>query len=492
MTMITHLNYDTLLKESTTARGATPNGNVYFDVANNEIQLIGADELATVDFGAGAVTNPLNNADGITLRALYNFENQQRRTNETLRKYKRGTDGDYRFAGAFSFINGVTLDGTDRAKIRNSGFIEYDAAGDGATTINRIYHGVKSLNSIQAGTTSYWTLVTAADEATLQAATWADFGRTGAIDEVVQVFGAAAHGNFDYTTRILVVRTRSWGYNSGETTSVLTGIAEFSGYSAGYGIGETLNSNNAYALADVYGGAKIAPWTGMSLEKLAVAQVETGFNEANGSFTWVLNNTGGGTVQQCAAYLDAVALQDADVDGAVGTSYNGKKGRVWYSRDTSGKVVTSQGLFIEGLATSEKQSIIMTDDAGSQKTYPFFVDVQITVGSAAVADANAWYHVFYVDGAAAADFDTTGAVTVNDAAGNPVKGNVATDAVANKISFSYAYDTNTQAGLAGGIDKDMVVLVEGDGGAAQAIAFFTVTENAVVPVTCAPTTDTNA
>lgn len=491
MTAITHLNYDALLKESTAARGATPNGNVYFDVANNEIQLIGVDELATVDFGAGAVANPLTNADGITMRALYNFENQQRRTNETLRKYKRGTDGDYRFAGAFSFVNGVTLDGTDRSKIRGSGFIEYDAATDGMTTINRIYHGVKSLNSIQAGTTSYWTLTTATDETTLQAATWASFGRTGAIDEVIQVMGAAAHGNFDYTTRILTVRTRSWGYNAAETTSVLTGILEFSGYSAGYGIGETLNSNNAYTLANVFGGAAIAPWTGMTLEKLAAPQVETGFNEADGNFTWVLNNTGGGTVQQCAAYLDAAALQDADVDAGAGT-YNGKKGRVWYSRDTAGKLVTSTGLFIEGLATSEKQSIIMTDNAGDQKTYPFFVDVQITVGAAAVADANAWYHVFYADGASTADFDTSGAVTVNDAAGDPVKGNVATDAVAGKISFSYAYDTNTQAGLSGGVDKAMVALVEGDGGAAQAIAFFTVTETAVVPVTCSPTTDTNA
>jgi hypothetical protein len=78
MSLIDHTNYSTTLKQSTTARGATPNGNVYFDVANNEIQLIGVDELATVDFGAGAVANPLNNADGITMRALYNFENARR------------------------------------------------------------------------------------------------------------------------------------------------------------------------------------------------------------------------------------------------------------------------------------------------------------------------------------------------------------------------------------------------------------------------------
>lgn len=500
MPLIDHTNYSTTLKQSSNPRGSAPNGNVYFDTANNEIQLIGVDELATVDFGAGAVANPLVQADGITMRALYNFENARRRLDETLRKYKRGTDGDYRFAGAYSFVNGVKLDGTDRTKIRGSGFIEYAATGDGATNVDRIYHGVTSLVDIQPATVSYYALVTATDEATLQAATWNNFVRAGDINETVQVFGSTANGdagagNFDYKTRTLVVRVRSWGYNAGETTSVASGISEFSGNSAGYGVGESLNPANSYALADVYGGAKIAPWTGMTLEKLASPQVETGFNEADGSFTWVLNNTGGGTVAQCAAFLDALSLQDADIDTGSGT-YNGKKGRVWYSRNAAGKVVTSSiggaGLFIEGLSVAEKQNIIMTDNAGSAKTYPYFPSCEITVGAAAVADPNAWYQVFYVDGAAGADFDTAAAVTVKDSAGVDVKGSVSANAVGNKISFAYSYDTETSAGLTAGTDKAMVVVVEGDGGVAQAITYFTMTRTAVVAVSCVPPTDNNA
>jgi hypothetical protein len=462
--------------------------------------LIGVNELATVDFGSGAVTNPLNNFDGITLRALYNFENQERRVDEALRKYKRGTDGDYRFAGAFNFVNGVKLDGTDRTKVRGSGWQEYADVGDGQTAVDRIYHGVLSLVSIEPTTTPYWALVTGTTEAVLQAATWTDFVRAGDINEAVQVLGSTANGDatagsFDFTTRTLVVRVRSWGYNTGETTSVASGVTEFSGFSSGYGVGESINPSNSYTLADVFGGAKIAPWTGMTLEKLGAPQVESGFNEANGNFTWVLNNTLGGTVQECAAYLDALALQDADVDAGAG-SYNGRKGRVWYSRNAAGKVVTAsiggEGLFIEALSTAEQQNVIMTDNAGAQKTYPFFPDVQITVGPAAVADPNAWYHVYYANGAAAADFDAAGAVTVNDSLGAPVKGNVSADHVGGKITFAYAYDTNTQAGLAANINKDIVVLVEGDGGAGQAITFATITRSTVVPITCAPPTDNNA
>ena len=500
MALITHTNFSTTLKESTNPRGSSPNGNVYFDVANNLIQLIGVNELATVDFGSGAVANPLTNFDGVTLRALYNFENARRRVNETLRKYKRGLKGSYRFAGAYNFVNGVKLASTDRNKIRASGWIEYAASGDGETTADRIYHGVTSLVAIQAGTTPYYALVTATDEATLQAATWTSFVRAGAISEAVQVFGTTANGDtgagsFDYKERILVVRVRSWAYKPGETTSVATGIAEFSGFSAGYGVGESINPANTYALADVFGGARVAPFTGMSLEKLASPQVETGFNESNGSFTWVLHNSGGGTAAECAAYLDAVILQASDIDAGSG-SYVGTKGRVWYSRNASGKIVTASiggaGLFIEGLSVSEKQNVILTDNAGATKTYPYFPSVEITVGAVAVSDPNAWYRVMYADGAGALDFDTGSAVTVQNSSGVDVNGNVASAAVGGKISFAYAYDTNTQAGLSAGADKPMVVLVEGDGIAGQAITYFTCKKESVIPVSCIPSLDNNA
>lgn len=498
MTLINETNYDTLLKSSTDDRAGTPDGNVYFDVDNNKIQLIGVDELPTVNFGGGPVTNPLNNTDGITLRALYDFENQERRTDETLRKYLRATKGIYRFAGAFDFINGVKLDATDRNKIRSSGWIEYADTQDGATDIDRIYHGVTSLVDVQSGTQPYWSLVTATDETTLQAATWTNFVRTGDINEAVQVYGSDAFGDtgttdFDYTTRTLVVRVRSWQYNPGETTSVASGIGEFSGFSAGYGVGESLNPANTFTLADVFGAGQVSPWTGMTLEYYGTPQTRSGFNEADGNFSWILHNSAGGTVAQCAAYLDACTLQDSDIDAGTAT-YNGRKGRVWYTRNAAGKVVTSRvgtaGLCIDGLSTAEQQNVIMTDNAGDTKTYPYFPDVQVTVGATAVADTNAWYHCYYNEGTGA--FDSSGAVTVNDSAGDPVKGNVSTDAVANKISFAYAYDTNTQNGLSAGTDKDVVFICEGDGGAAQQLVYFTITRTAIVAATCAPSADLNA
>ena len=500
MALIDHTNFTISLKQSTNPRGSTPDGNVYFDTSNDKIQLIWRHQLAQIDFGAGLIDNPLVYADGITMRGLYNFENQQRRINETLRKFKRGTDGDYRFAGAFNFVNGVKLDSTDRGGIRNSGWIEYANIGDDQTAVDRIYHGIVSLNPIQSTTVPKVTLVTATDETTLQAATWSNFNRIGSINEAIQVFGSTANGdtgasNFDYTTHTAVVRVRSWGYNPGETTSIAAGITEFSGFSAGYGVGESINPVNIYSIEDVYGIAAISPWTGMSLEKLVIAQEENGFNETNGHFTWVLHNNLAGTVQQCAAYLDALSLQDTDIDIGAG-GYIGNKGRVWYSRNASGKVVTASiggaGLFIEGLSTSEQQNIIFTDDSNSTKTYPYFPEIRIYPGAAAISDPKAWYHALYVDGDAGADFDTNLATTVNDSAGNPIKGNVQADEVNGVITTPYAYDTNNQAGLSPGIDKQIVVLVEGDGIAGQAITYAVITRTPVISITCSPSADNNA
>jgi hypothetical protein len=602
-TLIDETNFSTLLVESSQGRSGTPDGNFFFDSDNDRIQLIGDDELENIIItdtahpaytdGVTPVANELNNFSGITLRGLYNFENERRRNNETLRTYLRGSQGTYRFAGAFDFINGVKLDDTaladgttDRNKIRGSGFIEYAATQDGKTDVDRIYHGNNSLVDIQPTTQPRYAFVTDTLEATLQAATWNNYSRLGDINEVVQVYGSTAFGdasagNFDYTQSILVVRVRSWQYNPGETTSVATNISEFSGFLAGYGVGEVINPSNIYNLFDVYPqgdttaaqtisvngsagtftivgvdfaavgfevgqsfaassftnggnnvtkvissitttsttndtitvtdntglvteagggdeqivGVAIAPFDGMTMEKLGAAQSETGFNEADGNFTWVLHNTGGGSAQECAAYLDALTLKDLDIDVGAG-SYNGQKGRVWYSRNASGKIVTasieSEGLFIEGLSIAEQQNVIFNDDAATSKTYPFFPSVEITPGAAAIADTNAWYHVYYTDGAGAQDFDFSGAVTVNDKDGNPVKGNVSTDQVGNKISFAYAYDTNTQAGLSAAVDKPIVVIVEGDGGAAQAITYATITRDTVVPITCTPSADNNA
>ena len=94
-------NYDTLLVQSSVGRSGTPDGNIFFDVTNGRIELITAEEQALIDMtavgGAASEANPLTEDLGIKIEALYAFERQERRVDETLRQY------DYYFTGSFKF-----------------------------------------------------------------------------------------------------------------------------------------------------------------------------------------------------------------------------------------------------------------------------------------------------------------------------------------------------------------------------------------------------
>lgn len=492
-------NYDSMLVQSTQSRSGIPDGNIFFDVANGRIEIITREELAQVDLGSGLEDNPLTEELGIKFEALYAFERQERRTDETLRQYDYFFTGTFKFGGAYEIVNGrkfddangsntaLTTGADDRLKIRASGWIERDAAG----AIGRIYYGPVSLNNIEATSQPYYQLVAGGAPT--------DFAKLGTINEAIQVFGdAAVDANtttFDNRT-YLSLKIRTFGFNFDEKLLADSGVTEMGGYSTGFALGESTHlTSGSYTLADVYGGGQIAPWTGMTLEELDTPQSETGFNEVDGNFTWVLNNTGNGDLDQCVAYLDAIAQTDDDINAHVSNVTNGKRVGTWYTYDAQGRIVTrsgadANGLFIENIPTADEQDIVFTDDAGNTKTRPFNVQMEITVGANAVADTLAWYHAFFLDGPAAADFNTASALTVQDNTAADIKGNVATDHSSNKIIRGFDYDGDTIGGTAG-TDKDVVFECEGDGGVTAAKTIFTISRTAVITASCVPSLETN-
>lgn len=491
-------NYDNMLIQSTGARGATPNGNVYFDKAAGKIEFITKQELANVTYPIGHPNytdglpepNPLDETLGIKFEAIYAFENQERASDEDLRKYNRWTSGTFKFGGAYNFVGSRKPSiAADRSIIRGSGWNEY--ASDGG--IDRIYFGNKGLSNIEAASQPYYQLV--ADNA----GTPVDYAKAGQIDEAVQVFGSTANtpsdataGTFDTRTYEAVsVRTFGNTYDRKATTTDL-GISELGGYSTGFAVNEGphLTSGN-YALVDVFGGAQIAPWTGMTLEKLAVATNKAEFVEAAGNFTWVLNNSANGNLDQMVAFLDALAQSAADIDtGSVTITY-GKRVGTWYTYNAAGKVVTrsgadSLGLYLYNVPTADKQRVLFTDDAAGSKSYAFSVSVEAEIGAVAKADVNAWYHSFF-----AAAYNTSGAITVLDSSANPVKGAASTANGANKIVFEFDYTGDTVGGTAN-TNKNCVFLCEGDGGATQAKTLYTITQQTTVAFTCAPGVENNS
>jgi hypothetical protein len=484
-------NYDTLLVTSSGSRENTPvpaSGNVYFDTTSGTIQFITKQTLANVNLGFGPEANPLDETLGIKFEAIYAFENQERAANEELRKYNRWTSGTFKFGGAYNFVNSRKPSATeDRAIIRGSGWNEY--ASDGGT--DRIYFGNKGLSNIEAASQPYYQL-SAGGAPT-------DYSKVGQIDEAVQVYGDTGNtpadsgaGDFDTRTyQAVSVRTFGQTYDRKITTTDL-GISELGGYSTGFAVNEGAHlTTGSYTLADVYGGAQTAPWTGMHLEKLAAPVNRDEFVEAAGDFSWVVVNSGTGSLNEVVAFLDALAQTDDDIDWGTETVTNGKRVNTWYTYTGAGKVLTrsgadSLGLYIYNIPTADQQSIVFTDDAAATKTYSFSVSVEAEIGATAKADANAWYHSFF-----AANYNTSSGVAVQDSGSSEVKGAASTADGDNKIIFAFDYTGDTVGGDAN-TDKNCVFLCEGDGGATQAKTLYTITQTSTVAFACAPGVENNA
>ena len=438
--LITVTNFSSLLRLSTQGRAGTPDGNFFPNTANGQLELIGADELAQVDLGSGLESNPLTNFFGITAQAIYAFERQIREAgNETLRGSRAFNEGVFKFAGAFETVYGRIIAPADIPKIRSSGIVSRQEK-DGV--VNRTYFGVRSLNSIQPTSQGYYQLVPKpVTIAARQAAAPVDFNRQGDIDELIQTFGSTANGdtgagNFDFTGYELICTMRTFGRGYSSATSTGSGISELNGFSGGFGVGDGAPTTTAnYALGDVYGGSQVAPWTGMGYAGLVTPQTVTGFSDGAGGtqsadFSDVIANANGGSLAEVRAFLDALMLQDDDVDSGAG-SFRPKRAEDLYTVDGS-SIVTRRGLYVENIAPADRVNIRFTDNNGVEQSFPKEGDVRVAPSAAWIADSNGWYQFF-----TQASYNTATPVTFQNANGVNVVGTEA-DVVGGEIRFSVA------------------------------------------------------
>lgn len=159
-----------LFKLSSQAASGSPDGNIFVNTSTKEIEFIPASVLANINYGAsdpdrpgkptGTIANPLIQADGALMNAVYSFFIIERKLNETLRKELPLLVSYDRKSGQYDFVNGFKLKtDTDRRYIRNGGWNERDATGalnQGAIT--RIYYNPVGIGSADAAEVFYYAL----------------------------------------------------------------------------------------------------------------------------------------------------------------------------------------------------------------------------------------------------------------------------------------------------------------------------------------------
>lgn len=426
------LNDKSQFQFSTQGRGGTPDGNIYLDTAdplNPTIELFSTSEVPTM---AGSIANTLDPNDGATMQAIYGAIGIERRDNETARRFLKPSVGRFALAGSYDLLNNWQFaTATDLGLVRSSGIRYVSVSGN----VNRIYFGPKSLGNIESVSIPYY------QTTPLGAVT--DFSFTGDVDELVQVFGTTANGDTgagDFDVRsYFAVSVREWGFVHDRKTLLDSGLSQAAQFSGGFGLSESPHPTTGnYTEADVLGGGAIAPWDTMSYLTEAAPVNRTGFNEADGLFAETIQNPAGASLDEVVAFMDALARSTADIDDGTPAQI-GKEVDVLYTFDAQGNIVLKQGLFIENLPGSDLTRVLLTDDAGSAKTFPSTITITVPLSTPAQGESTAWYHAFIEDDTDADDYNTSTAITHQDKDAVEIKGVVgANTSISWDVNFSAA------------------------------------------------------
>jgi len=158
--------------------------------------------------------------------------------------------------------------------------------------------------------------------------------------------------------------------------------------------------------------------------------------------------------------------QDADMNSATGT-VTGKVadqllefvGDQLKAKSPTNPNGGGSGVLIQGFSIGDTNSITFKDSSGVDRTYPFVAVFTLIFGPNLVADADAWYKVYFETlPGAGNDYGESGAVIAKDNDGVDIAGLVG---AASSIAFSFNYDGNVQGGRTAATDAAVVVKAGG-------------------------------
>jgi hypothetical protein len=382
----------------------------------------------TIDETSSPPTIALNiagnlSADGVTGQCLYSFLKEEWIGDATLPPYAFPMDAIT--PEQFVFLDDWEPDSDSvRKLLRTCGWAEKDASG----TTKREYCGIISVPPSGVGSSDqpYYEHV---------ASTPTDFTHDGAVNEAVQIYGDATHGDFDRRSTDINVFAREEQYTYSQA-SVFTnyGISSLStgvyrvGLSTAADVKATVADTGIDANSD--GTADVAPYASMVFQRHASTQ---SIAMAGGSynFRWTLD-CNGATIEQAYMYLAWLMRQDADIDAGAGT-LNGKTAPqlATFVGDTlyTAQVASGEGFALTNFAASDINDVVFVDDTGAERTFPYTASLTIEFSAALQADPNAHYWVYLTS-----EFGTA-ASPLDDASSNPMD-----DDVGGSASASHTYD----------------------------------------------------
>jgi hypothetical protein len=340
-------------------------------------------------------------------------------------QFQIGTDGA-------TFSGWTFADAATRQMLRDGGWSEYSGAG----VLQRQYVGIVGLGGVSAGAQLYY------QRTAVEAPT--NFTFTDQCNEGIQVFGDATNGNFD-TRAYFKGFVREQGKKYRDSVLADTGKTATGAY-----IVNLLLSNEDDLKIQAADGAMIgAPYDNITITYFAVDQNRL-IGGVNYPFRVIIDGNGA-TLEQIYTKVQYLLRQNSDIDSGAG-SVIGKTAAALlaFVGDT---LETTTGVYIDDIQSADSNRVVFKDQNGVNRTNPYEAAGTITFNSVLVGAGSSYRLMFTAPAGAGNDYGEAGAITVEDAASNPIAGTISS----GSISFSFDYDGDTLGGPAG-TDKAVTLI----------------------------------
>lgn len=419
------------------------NGNVFFDLTNKTIELIATDSfsgnLANVpDTPANGLVDAGYNDGGVDLQALYSFIKEQWKSQTDLIKYPFPMEAIT--AEQFEFINGWTLtDGTEspalrpsKKYIRNGGYAERDTN----SVIQKEYAGIISLGSIADDQAiPYY-----AYSSTISSPV--DTQYAGPVNEAVLIFDNTTSPVTDYRNDTFTlfcrpvprtISTVKTGFTFAQQSTTDIGVTTIATQAYRFPLSSIVDININTLPSDLSAGV----YANMRIEYYTSPQSITidGSNTFSVGVVIDANITDSATqptVKEIYNWTQNELRSATDINVSPGdeTGIIGKTADLLLNfvgstlkvlEQSRGQSPANNGVFIEGIGSTDFNNVEFIDNTGTAKVFQFKVGLNLDFNQFILDDPDSKYFLFF-ENANGNQFGTGNAILVDDDGGTNIEG----------------------------------------------------------------------
>ena len=365
-------------------------------------------------------------------------------------QFQIGTDGA-------TYSGWTWADDDTRNALRDGGWSEYSAAG----VLNQQFAGFVGLGSINTGAQPYYHL-SATDAPT-------DFPFTDQFNVGIKVFGDATHGNFDKRTYAKCF-VREYGKKYKSSVLADTGATGTGANKVNF----LIANEDDLKIQTTDGNMTNAPYSGITVAYYTANQTRS-IGGSSYNFKIIIDGNNA-TLEQIYTKIQYLLRQDTDIN--TGGTAGSKVGKIQNDLLTfvGDTLVTSTSVYIDNILAADSNRIEFYDDGGTKRTNPYTATGTITFNAPLVGVGSSYRLFFTSPPGAGNDYGEAGAITVNDASGDPITGSIS----GSSVSFDYDYDGNVQGGFTAGTDRPVTLVGIRPGSAKFVVATGTLTRSKTI------------